>query len=220
MLKFVGWINKEAKQILGLPLAASTLLSMAVSPLCMAVDQLTMVGQVPRIGPSCHRPMLRASTTHRLPLQCSAWQTREVGSEWNGCASTYSPNWLLAQAPAAVKEKPTNNSNSRQRRPLCLLHLTIKSDTWANGVEWPGLQSSLWAGSRHPIPAIHGSSRLSRIAKGRACRLRSRVTLSWLSKLNTLDCKLYGCSLTEPCRQQSFLGYHSHKHHSSVHCSL
>ena len=71
MLKFVGWINKEAKQVLGLPLAASTLLSMAVSPLCMAVDHLTMVGQVPRIGPSCHRSMLRASTTHRLP-SCSA----------------------------------------------------------------------------------------------------------------------------------------------------
>ena len=114
MLKFVGWINKEAKQVLGLPLAASTLLSMAVSPLCMVVHHLTMAGQVPRIGPSCHRPMLRASTTHRLPLQCSAWQTREVGSEWNGCASTYSPNWLLTQAPAAVKEEPTNNSNSRQ----------------------------------------------------------------------------------------------------------
>ena len=118
MLKFVGWINKEAKQVLRLPLAASTLLSMAVSPLCMLVHHLTMVGQVPRIGPCCHRPMLRAPTTHRLPLQCSAWQTREVGSEWNGCASTYSPNWLLAQALAAVKEKPTNNSKSRQRRPL------------------------------------------------------------------------------------------------------
>ena len=53
MLKFVGWINKEAKQVLRLPLAASTLLSMAVSPLCMAVHHLTSAQNRPLL-PSAH----------------------------------------------------------------------------------------------------------------------------------------------------------------------
>ena len=85
-----------ARLVLELPLAASTLSLMAFSPLCM-------VGRVSRIGPA-----MACCVEWRTTQSCCSVVNNRGGRfgfeyrERNGCASTNSPNWLLAKVPAAA----------------------------------------------------------------------------------------------------------------------